>query len=73
MTTRHTYQRTLLKACQLLGDEIELARQMGVPVRHVLEWLLGVRPLPPAAFLRAVDVVYAKAPASSSYERSRDA
>jgi DNA-binding transcriptional regulator YdaS (Cro superfamily) len=53
--TRDTYQKTLLRACVLAGDETSLARQLGVPASTVIDWLLGDKPVPVETFLVAVD------------------
>jgi hypothetical protein len=55
--TRDTYQRTLLKACIITGDETLLAEKLAVPVAFVIDWLLGNTSMPPEIFLRAVDIV----------------
>jgi hypothetical protein len=55
--TRDTYQRTLLRACIVAGDETELAKHLDAPVQYVVDWLLGDKPVPPDIFLRAVDLV----------------
>jgi DNA-binding transcriptional regulator YdaS (Cro superfamily) len=57
MGTRDTYQRTLTRACLVAGDEAALARQLGVPVTSVVDWLLGDSEVPADVFLRAVDIV----------------
>ena len=57
MGTRDTYQKTLVQACIVAGDETALAAKLGVPVTTVVDWLLGIRPAPTDMFLRAVDVV----------------
>jgi hypothetical protein len=57
MGTRDTYQKTLVQACIVAGDETALAAKMGVSVLTVVEWLLGDREVPTEMFLRAVDVV----------------
>jgi DNA-binding transcriptional regulator YdaS (Cro superfamily) len=59
MGTRDTYQRTLTRACLVAGDETALARELGVPVTFVVDWLLGEREVPAEVFLRAVDIVLA--------------
>jgi len=55
--TRDTYQKVLLKACIVAGDETALAKQLGVPVGAVVGWLLGDAHVPSDMFLRAVDLV----------------
>jgi hypothetical protein len=57
MGTRDTYQKTLLKACMVAGDETALAEQLGVPASNVIDCLLGDAPIPTDMFLRAVDIV----------------
>ena len=59
MGTRDTYQKTLMKACIVSGDETALANKLGVPVGTVVSWLLGDAPMPTEMFLRAVDIVLA--------------
>jgi hypothetical protein len=58
--TRHTYQRTLLQACLVAGDEAALAEKLGVPASMVVAWLLGDKIPPTKAFLDAVDIVLAR-------------
>lgn len=41
----------------IAGDESALAKQLGVPVPVLLEWLLGNNPVPPDIFLHTVDLV----------------
>jgi DNA-binding transcriptional regulator YdaS (Cro superfamily) len=60
MGMRDTYQRTLVRACLVLGDETALAQRLGVPVSSLVGWLLGEKPVPPDIFLRATDVVLEK-------------
>ncbi len=60
MGTRDTYQKTLVSACIVAGDETVLARMLHVPVAVMVEYLLGEAPVPTEIFLRAVDVVLAK-------------
>jgi hypothetical protein len=55
--TRDTYQKVLLRACLVAGDEAALAHQLGVPVMSVVSWVLGDSQCPPDVFLRAVDLV----------------
>jgi hypothetical protein len=57
MGTTNTYQKTLLKACTVAGDETALAEKLGVPASNVIDWLLGDVPIPTDMFLRAVDIV----------------
>ena len=52
-----TRQRTVLRACAILGDEMALARHLGVSVSQVVDWILGDVPVPTDNFLQLVDVV----------------
>jgi hypothetical protein len=56
--SRPVHQLALLRACLACGgDERELARKLSAPLGKVVEWLLGMRDVPPTVFLRAVDIV----------------
>lgn len=57
MGTRAAYQRTLIQACLIAGDETLLAEKLGCPVQTVVDWLLGEREVPIDTFLVAVDIV----------------
>lgn len=57
MGVRDTYQRTLVRACLVVGDETALARRLGVPLPSLVDWLLGDRPVPADVFLSATDIV----------------
>ena len=59
MGMRDTYQRTLVRACLLLGDETALAEHLNVPLSSLVCWLLGDKPVPPEVFLKATDIVLA--------------
>jgi len=50
------YTRTLRRALDTLGGVAQLAATLGVSVVEVETWLGGLEP-PPAAFLRAIDIV----------------
>ena len=54
---RDTYQKTLVRACLVLGDETTLAQRLGVPLPSLVDWLLGDRPVPADIFLSATDIV----------------
>jgi len=54
--TRETYERTLVEACLIAGDEEALANRMNIPVQQIVDWLLGA-PVPDKVFLRFVDLV----------------
>jgi hypothetical protein len=57
MGTRDTYQKVLLQACVIAGDEAKLAKALGVSVSDVVDWVLGAGQCPNDVFLRAVDLV----------------
>jgi hypothetical protein len=57
MGTRAAYQRTLIQACLITGDETLLAQKLGCSVPTMVDWLLGEREVPIDAFLIAVDIV----------------
>ena len=50
MGMRDTYQRTLVRACLVVGDETALAQRLGVPLPSLVDWLLGDRPVPADVF-----------------------
>jgi hypothetical protein len=54
--TRETYERTLVEACLIAGDEEALAKRLNIPVQQIVDWLLGA-PVPDKVFLRFVDLV----------------
>jgi len=56
---RDTYQKTLLMACAIAGDETKLAQELRVPVSRLVGWLLGDMEVPTDTFLKAVDIVLA--------------
>jgi hypothetical protein len=70
MGTRDTYQKVLLRACWIAGDETILAQRLGVSPDAVIAWLLGEAPIPTYIFLSAVDIVLANGKAGS--KRNRD-
>ena len=43
MGTRAAYQRTLIQAGLIAGDETSLAEKLGCSVPTVVDWLLGER------------------------------
>jgi DNA-binding CsgD family transcriptional regulator len=59
MGTRDVYQKVLVRACLVAGDETALANALGVPVESVIGWLLRDGKVPIEVFLRAVDIVLA--------------
>ena len=52
-----TRQRTVLRACAICGDEVKLARRLGVPVSRVVDWILGDVNVTAGEFLALVDLV----------------
>ena len=52
-----TRQRSVLRACEILGDEVALARHLGIPVVEVVDWILGDVTVPAEHFLRVVDII----------------
>jgi len=59
MGTRDAYQKVIIRACIICGDETSFAKALGAPVEDVVDWVLGERPVPPDYFLKAVDIVLA--------------
>ena len=59
MGTREFYQKVVIHACVICGDETELARKLDVPVAEAVDWLLGERPVPTDRFLKAAEIVLA--------------
>jgi hypothetical protein len=57
MGTRETYQKTLVQACAVAGDEGVLAKKLRIPVSVLVDYLLGERAVPADVFLKAADVV----------------
>lgn len=51
------YQRTLHRACEVLGGMDATSRHFGVPVATLARWIGGVEQPPIDVFLKAVDVV----------------
>lgn len=51
------YQRTLHRACEVLGGLEATSRQLGVPAASLTRWIGGAEPPPLEVFLKAVDVV----------------
>ena len=60
MDISDTRQKTLLKACMIVGDETALARKLGVPVSEVVDCMLGDKEMATSTFLKAVDIVLGK-------------
>ncbi len=51
------YQRTLHRACEVLGGLDATSRQLGVPPASLTRWIGGAEQPPLDVFLKAVDVV----------------
>jgi len=51
------YTRTLLRAAEILGGEVELALRLKVTPSHLHLWMRGLSVPPRDVFLRAVDLV----------------
>jgi hypothetical protein len=52
-----TYQRILIEARNIAGGESELALLLHKPQRKVVNWLMGIEPIPVAVFLQALDMI----------------
>ena len=52
-----TYQRTLIEACNIAGDESVLAIYLHQSPQQVVGWLVGDDPIPVEVFLQAADMV----------------
>ena len=70
MASRDTYQKVLLRACWIAGDETTLGHRLGVSPETVTTWLLGEAPIPTYVFLKAVDIVLAGS--QNDTKRNRD-
>jgi hypothetical protein len=57
MGTRDTYHRTLLTACNIMGDEAALAQALQLPVEEVVNYLVGDVPVPVQVFAEAINIV----------------
>ena len=51
------YARTLVRAAEIVGGELELALRLKVTPSHLHLWLRGLSDPPRDVFLRAVDLV----------------
>jgi hypothetical protein len=57
---RETYRGTVTYALSIVdGNERILAERLGVRLGELVNYLIGVEPIPTAIFLKAVDVVLA--------------
>jgi DNA-binding transcriptional regulator YdaS (Cro superfamily) len=61
--------RVLRRAVEIVGGEEQLAQRLKVPTSRLTSWLQAQAPLPPAVFLRAVDVVMEHEGAKTRSER----
>ncbi|HUQ26028.1 MAG TPA: YdaS family helix-turn-helix protein [Burkholderiales bacterium] len=57
MSHSETYRNTLTYALAIAGSERMLAARLGVKMPQIVNWLMGVEPIPTAVFLKVVDVV----------------
>lgn len=56
------YARTLHRACVELGGVRQLAQHLGATDGDVQDWITGIRAIPAAIFLGAVDVILGASP-----------
>lgn len=71
MSRSETYRNTLTYALSILGgNERILAERLGVKLQQVLNWSMGIEPVPNEAFLKAVDIVLAAT--REDIQRSRE-
>ena len=70
MTHGETYRNTLTYALAIAGNERALAERLGVNVQEILNWMMGIEPVPTKVFLKAVDVVLAAT--AEDIRRSRE-
>ena len=52
-----TRRRTVIKAVHLCGDEVQLAKYLGIPVQRAVDPILGEEMCTPDEFLALVDLV----------------
>jgi hypothetical protein len=57
MSRRETYRTTLTYALAIAGSEARLAELLKIKVPMLVNWMVGVEPVPDDVFLKAVDVV----------------
>ena len=62
MDSSVTARRVLAKAAVQAGGIARLAERMGVGAKILREYITGVRPVPDALFLAAIDVVLEELP-----------
>jgi hypothetical protein len=56
------YLQALERAVKIKGSAENLAAHMGVPIGELRIWQQGLAPVPAAAFLKIVDVLYSDPP-----------
>ena len=54
-----TRQRTVLRACEIAGDEVALAKRLDLPVSRIVDLILGDAAVTSDEFLALVDIVLA--------------
>ena len=57
MGKRDTYQRAILNARSIAGDETRLAARLNRSVPEVVDWLVGTKPVPVRVFHACVDIL----------------
>jgi hypothetical protein len=60
------YARTLQRAMEICGGEVELALRLDATPSHVALWLRGVETPPTHIFLRAVDLLSEEKPSADA-------
>jgi len=55
--SKDLHQTVLIRACQITGGEQALAEKLGLPLDETKEYLRGSRPVPPPAYMKAIDIV----------------
>jgi hypothetical protein len=53
----NVYVRTLRRAAEIVGGELQLALRLEVRPSQLALWLRGAEPMPVRVFFRAVDLV----------------
>jgi hypothetical protein len=49
--------RTLQRAAEIMGGEVQLALHLGITPSHLALWIRGLADTPDSVFLKAVDIV----------------
>jgi hypothetical protein len=57
VTASSVYSRALLKAAELLGGRVQLARVLQVPTAEIDRWIVDEAKPPREIFLRVVDII----------------